>query len=68
MFLMYALYVCRKYMDAAGEEFGHKYGTLIYLGASASAEFFADIGLCPFESVKVNQHTRILSYYIGLRD
>lgn len=26
---------------------------LIYLAGSASAEFFADIALCPFEAVKV---------------
>ena len=46
-------------MDYAGEDFGHKYGTVIYLGASASAEFFADIGLCPFESVKVKTYYSI---------
>jgi hypothetical protein len=29
------------------------YGTLVYLAGSASAEFFADIALSPFEAVKV---------------
>ena len=41
------------YADAAGEETFHNNKTLIYLGASASAEFFADLGLCPLEAVKV---------------
>lgn len=41
----------------AGEETFKKYQTLIYLGASASAEFFADIALCPFEAVKVQPVT-----------
>lgn len=36
-----------------GEEFYHNYKTAVYLAGSASAEFFADIGLCPFEAVKV---------------
>ena len=27
---------------------------MVYLAGSASAEFFADIGLCPFEAVKVS--------------
>jgi len=31
--------------------------TLLYLAASGSAEFFADIFLCPFESVKVRLQT-----------
>lgn len=38
----------------AGEEVAKKYKTLIFLAGSASAEFFADIGLCPWEAVKVN--------------
>jgi hypothetical protein len=36
----------------AGPEVSKKYQTLIYLAGSASAEFFADIALCPFEAVK----------------
>ena len=37
----------------AGEEAAKKYQNLIFLAGSASAEFFADIALCPFEAVKV---------------
>ncbi len=43
----------RKYSDMAGPENAKKYQTGIFLAGSASAEFFADIGLCPFEAVKV---------------
>ena len=32
--------------------------TTMYLAASASAEFFADIALCPMESVKVRIQTK----------
>jgi hypothetical protein len=35
----------------AGEENAHKYRGLIYLVSSASAEFLADIALCPNEMV-----------------
>lgn len=31
--------------------------TVVYLGASASAEFLADIFLCPFEAIKVRMQT-----------
>lgn len=50
---MYVYPSYRTYADMAGEELFSKYQTLIYLGASASAEFFADIALSPFEAVKV---------------
>lgn len=43
----------RTYSDLVGPETAHKYQTFVYLAGSASAEFFADIGLCPFEAVKV---------------
>src|ERR1700761_8211669 len=33
--------------------------TLVYLGASASAEFLADMALCPFEAIKVRMQTTI---------
>ncbi|KAL4918201.1 mitochondrial carrier domain-containing protein [Aspergillus aurantiobrunneus] len=33
--------------------------TILYLGASASAEFFADIALCPFEAIKVRMQTTL---------
>ena len=45
----------KKYSDMAGEEAAKKYQNLIFLAGSASAEFFADIALCPFEAVKVWQ-------------
>ena len=32
--------------------------TTLYLAASASAEFFADIALCPMEAVKVRIQTQ----------
>lgn len=34
-----------------------KYTTVVYLAGSASAEFFADVGLCPMEAVKVRVTT-----------
>ncbi|KAJ9498798.1 Cu/Pi carrier [Exophiala xenobiotica] len=59
------------------EIFKHEYGdnlfpntnrTLVYLGASASAEFLADIFLCPFESIKVRMQTTIPPYAHNLRE
>lgn len=58
------------------EVFKHIYGdnlmpntnkTLIFLGASASAEFIADIFLCPFEALKVRMQTTIPPYAPNLR-
>ncbi|XP_022857301.1 mitochondrial phosphate carrier protein 3, mitochondrial-like [Olea europaea var. sylvestris] len=46
------------YSDIAGPEIAAKYKTLIYLAGSASAEFIADIALCPFEAVKVRVQTQ----------
>lgn len=45
------------YGDLVGEENFHKYKTAIYLAGSASAEIIADVGLCPFEAVKVRMQT-----------
>ncbi|KAF2035797.1 mitochondrial carrier [Setomelanomma holmii] len=53
------------YGDLAGEENFHKYKTLIYLAGSASAEFIADLGLCPFEAVKVRMQTTIPPFATG---
>lgn len=36
--------------------------TLVHLGASASAEFFADMALCPFEAIKVRMQTTLPPY------
>ena len=42
----------------AGPELVAKYQTLIFLAGSASAEFFADVALSPFEAIKVAVQTR----------
>jgi len=46
-----------KYSSLMGEDNAVKYRDFIYLTASASAEFIADIALCPFEAVKVRIQT-----------
>lgn len=45
------------YGNLMGEEASYNYMTGLYLIASASAEFFADIALCPMEAVKVRIQT-----------
>lgn len=45
------------YSDMIGEENAFLYRTGLYLAASASAEFFADIALSPFEAAKVKIQT-----------
>ena len=40
------------------QEKTYLYRTSLYLAASASAEFFADIALCPMEAVKVRLQTQ----------
>ncbi|KNC49292.1 uncharacterized protein AMSG_05289 [Thecamonas trahens ATCC 50062] len=45
------------YGQAIGEENASQYKSLLYCAASGSAEFFADIALCPFEAVKVRVQT-----------
>lgn len=59
------------------EVFKHVYGdnlfpntnrTVVYLGASASAEFIADIFLCPFEALKVRMQTTVPPYAKNLRE
>jgi solute carrier family 25 phosphate transporter 3 len=42
--------------------------TVVYLGASASAEFLADIFLCPFEAIKVRMQTTLPPYASTLRE
>jgi solute carrier family 25 phosphate transporter 3 len=56
-----------EYARPFGEEKAHQYRTYIYMAGSASAEFFADIGLCPFEAVKVRIQTNP-KYARGLMD
>jgi len=59
------------------EVFKHLYGdqlfpnsnkTLVFLGASASAEFLADIALCPFEAIKVRMQTTLPPFANTLRE
>jgi len=61
-------YFKKTYSDLAGAEAAHKYKTGLYLAASASAEFFADIALCPFESVKVRMQGTMPNPYKGTFD
>ncbi|KAH0560031.1 Mitochondrial phosphate carrier protein 3, mitochondrial [Trichoglossum hirsutum] len=53
------------YSDLAGAENAYRYKTSLYLAASASAEFIADIALCPFEAVKVRIQTTIPPFARG---
>ena len=55
----YGLYEVFKdyYSNLAGEEAAQKYKPFIWLAGSASAEFFADIALCPLEMTKVKIQT-----------
>jgi len=46
------------YSNLIGEERSYLYRTSLYLAASASAEFFADIALAPMEAVKVRVQTQ----------
>jgi solute carrier family 25 phosphate transporter 3 len=51
-----------------GEAAGGISKTLVYLGASASAEFLADIALCPWEAIKVRMQTTLPPYARTLRE
>jgi len=57
----FGLYEYFKYRFAGAfdPQTAHTYRDLIYLSASASAEFFADIGLSCFEAVKVRIQTTL---------
>jgi solute carrier family 25 (mitochondrial phosphate transporter), member 3 len=59
------------------EIFKHQYGdnmfpnmnrTVVFLAASASAEFIADILLCPWEAIKVRMQTTLPPYAQNLRE
>jgi solute carrier family 25 phosphate transporter 3 len=58
----------KKFSDAVGEDNAHRYRTWLYLGASASAEFFADIALCPMEAIKVRMQTTMPPFATGVLD
>lgn len=66
----YGLYEVFKYnySKLAGPELAEKYKTGVYLAASASAEFIADLALCPLEAIKVKTQTTIPPYAKGLTD
>lgn len=61
-------YFKKTYSDLAGVENANKYKTGVYLAASASAEFLADIALCPFETIKVKTQTTIPPYASSVLD
>lgn len=42
--------------------------TVVFLGASASAEFIADIFLCPFEAIKVRMQTTLPPFANNMRE
>jgi len=46
------------YSGMLGEENTYLWRTSLYLASSASAEFFADIALCPMEAIKVRIQTQ----------
>lgn len=46
-----------QYSNMLSEETAYTYRTMLYLAASASAEFFADIALSPMEAAKVRIQT-----------
>lgn len=63
----YGFYEAFKYLY--GENlFPNTNKTVIYLGASASAEFLADIALCPFEAIKVRMQTTLPPFASSLRE
>jgi len=55
------------FSERVGKENAYKYRDLVYICASASAEFIADIALCPFEAVKVRVQTQP-SFARGMMD
>ncbi|KAG5419215.1 PIC2 [Candida metapsilosis] len=52
----------KTYSDLVGPKWANDYQTGVFLAASASAEFLADIALCPFETIKVKTQTTIPPY------
>lgn len=61
-------YFKKTYSDLVGPEKASQYRTGVYLAASASAEFLADIMLCPFETIKVKTQTTIPPYASSVFD
>lgn len=50
-------YFKKTYADLVGPEIANNYRSLVYLGASASAEVIADVALAPWEALKVRMQT-----------
>ena len=48
-------YAAWRYSNLIGKEAADKYRPFVWAAASASAEFIADLFLCPFEAVKVSR-------------
>jgi solute carrier family 25 (mitochondrial phosphate transporter), member 3 len=42
--------------------------TVVFLAASASAEFLADLALCPFEAIKVRMQTSLPPFAHSMRE
>lgn len=61
-------YFKKTYSDLVGEEYANKYKTFVYLGASATAEFLADLALCPLETIKVKTQTTYPPYATSVLD
>ncbi|KAJ2705161.1 Cu/Pi carrier [Coemansia sp. IMI 203386] len=53
------------YGQIVGADTAVRHKTLLYLGASATAEFLADLMLCPLETIKVRMQTAIPGSQIG---
>ncbi|RAL64186.1 hypothetical protein DID88_002079 [Monilinia fructigena] len=63
----YGFYEAFKYLY--GEKlFPNANQTVVFLGASASAEFLADMALCPFEAIKVRMQTTLPPFANSLRE
>eukprot|EP01090_Pellita_catalonica_P009820 TRINITY_DN2099_c0_g1_i1.p1 TRINITY_DN2099_c0_g1~~TRINITY_DN2099_c0_g1_i1.p1 ORF type:complete len:333 (+),score=65.12 TRINITY_DN2099_c0_g1_i1:1156-2154(+) len=63
----FGLYEVFKYVygNAIGAENAIKFKVLLYCAASASAEFFADILLCPWETVKLKLQTTEIDKWLA---
>ena len=63
----YGFYEAFKYLYG-DKWFPNTNRTVVYLAASASAEFLADIALCPLEAIKVRMQTTLPPYANNLRE
>lgn len=63
----YGLYEYFKYLYG-DQMFPSSNRTIVNLGASASAEFFADMALCPMEAIKVRMQTTLPPYASNVRE